>query len=126
MKLGDLVIGLDFDGTCVLHEYPLVGQELPRCVPTLMRAQEEGAKIILYTMRSGQQLKDAIDWFSERGIHLWGINENPDQKKWTTSPKVYAHVYIDDAALGCPLVWSNGHDRPFVDWIQVSKMLFNE
>ena len=52
---------------------------------------------------SNDTLQDAIDWFKENGIPLWGINENPNQKEWTSSPKIYANIYIDDTALGIPL-----------------------
>ena len=37
------------------------------------------------------------------GIEFFGVNCNPAQASWTTSPKIYSHVYVDDAAAGCPL-----------------------
>lgn len=62
-------------------------------------------------------LTDAVNWFKENEIELYGINENPSQKEWTRSPKAYGHLYIDDAALGCPLeVNKELSDKPFVDW----------
>ena len=60
-------------------------------------------------------LQEAIDWFSQNGIPLFGVNENPTQKSWTTSPKPYANLYIDDTALGMPTIQLSGR-RPFVDW----------
>ena len=60
---------------------------------------------------------DAIDWFYDRGINLWGINTNPTQKNWTTSPKPLANDYIDDAALGCPM------NEDGVDWNEVEHLL---
>lgn len=63
----------------------------------------------------GNYLQDAIEWFNRNSIPLHGVQENPTQKQWTTSPKCYAQLYIDDAALGCPLVHGK-HDRPYVDW----------
>jgi hypothetical protein len=54
---------------------------------------------------------------------LFGINENPTQKSWTASPKVYAHIYIDDAALGCPLTTDSFVTKPYVDWSEVEKQL---
>jgi hypothetical protein len=73
-------------------------------------------------MRSGQQLEDAVYWFNQNNIPLWGVNANPDQHTWTTSPKPYAHLYIDDAALGVPLVHVE-NERPFVDWTAVAVRL---
>ena len=59
-------------------------------------------------------LQEAIDWFSQNDIPLFGVNENPTQKSWTTSPKPYAHLYIDDASLGMLTIKLS--KRPFVDW----------
>jgi sugar phosphate isomerase/epimerase len=117
------IVAVDFDGTCVTHEYPAVGQEVPHCVEVLKRLQTSGVKLILWTMRSGEPLDDALDWFRQRGIELWGVNENPEQSEWTFSPKAYAQIYIDDAALGCPLKPSLSGKRHFVDWFEVEKQL---
>lgn len=72
-------------------------------------------------------LQDAIDWFKENEIPLWGINENPKQKEWTSSPKIYANIYIDDAALGTPLRYAKecGLYRPYVDWDKMRILLRN-
>ena len=118
-----MIIGIDFDGTCVTHDYPRIGKEIG-AIEVLKRLVEAGHKLILNTMRSGKELQDAIDWFNENGIELYGVNENPTQKRWTQSPKVYAHLYIDDAALGCPLRMNSAlSERPFVDWEVVSFLL---
>ena len=118
-----MIIGIDFDGTCVTHDYPRIGKDIG-AVTVLKRLVEAGHKLILNTMRSGKELQDAVNWFNENGIELYGANENPTQKRWTQSPKVYAHLYIDDAALGCPLrMNSDLSERPFVDWEVVSFLL---
>ena len=115
-----MIIAIDFDGTCVTHEYPKVGKDIG-AVPVLKKLVEEGHYLILYTMRSGKELKDAVAWFKSKDIPLYGINENPTQKNWTSSPKIYAHRYIDDAALGCPLISSDLSSRPYVDWEEIKK-----
>ena len=118
-----LYIGIDFDGTCVTHEYPRVGKDIG-AVPVLKKLTDSGHLLILNTMRSGKELDDAAQWFIDNDIPLYGVNENPSQKSWTLSPKVYAHLYIDDAALGCPLKMDNAvSDRPFVDWEAVEEYL---
>ena len=116
-----MVIAVDFDGTCVTHEYPNVGKNIGAEI-VLKALTDEGHDLILYTMRdhpadSGVQdpLQEAIDWFSQNDIPLFGVNENPTQKNWTTSPKPYANLYIDDAALGMLTIMLSG-GRPFVDW----------
>ena len=75
-------------------------------------------------MRSGKELADAIKWFIDNEIPLFGANENPTQKSWTTSPKVHANLYIDDAALGCPLIFDHAYSsKPFVNWAMVEEIL---
>ncbi len=111
-----IVIAVDFDGTCVTHDYPRVGKDIG-AVPVLKALTEKGHLLILNTMRSGIYLKEAEQWFADNGIPLFGSNNNPDQKTWTASPKVYAHLYIDDAALGTPLtVDPELSRRPYFDW----------
>lgn len=113
-------ICIDFDGTCVTHEYPNVGVSIG-AEEVLRDLVKAGHKLILFTMRSGEKLNDAVNWFKENEIELYGINENPTQKEWTQSPKAYGQLYIDDAALGVPLVINE--DRPYVDWQKVRSLL---
>lgn len=118
-----MYIAVDFDGTCVTHEYPSVGKDIG-AVPVLKKLTANGHKLILNTMRSGDELSDAVKWFEKNEISLYGINNNPSQKFWTDSPKVYAHIYIDDAALGCPLIFDHAiSSRPFVNWVMVEEIL---
>lgn len=117
-----MIIAVDFDGTVVTHDYPAVGQSNPGAATVLTALVERGDQLILYTMRSGAPLEDAVKWFEANGIPLWGVNANPDQHKWTQSPKVYAQLYIDDAALGVPLR-VDLHHRPAVDWRSVAAVL---
>lgn len=121
--LSKLIVAVDFDGTCVTHEYPKVGRFVG-AESVLSDLVASGAKIILWTMRSGEQLEEAVHWFNIRRIPLYGVNENPDQKSWTASPKVYAQVYIDDAALGAPLCDGLTGERPYIDWKRVREMFW--
>lgn len=111
---------VDFDGTCTTHDFPRVGQEIgaPEVLRDLVLA---GHRLILFTMRSdtnkGSYLKDAVQWFEKNDIPLYGIQENPTQKAWTSSPKAYGQLIIDDICLGIPLmVDPELSNRPFVDW----------
>jgi hypothetical protein len=118
-----MIIAVDFDGTCVEHMYPEVGLSVPYAVPVLQRLVEMGHQLILYTMRSDEYLEHAVQWFCENDINLWAANTNPQQSEWTKSPKVYANIYIDDAAVGCPLRVGIAGTRMMVDWLEVSKTL---
>ena len=118
-----MYICVDFDGTCVVHFYPEIGDDIG-AVPVLKELTNEGHQLILFTMRSNKALQEAVDWFKENDIPLFGINRNPTQDSWTESPKAYGHIYIDDTALGCPLIYPNG-ERPYVDWVKVRQWLVN-
>lgn len=117
-----LIIAIDFDGTCVTHEYPDVGKDIG-AQAVIRKLVDRGDRIILFTMRSGEHLQHAVDWFAKNDLPLFGVNENPEQFVWTASPKPYAHLYIDDAALGVPLKRWVEYRRPFVDWDAVAVLL---
>lgn len=117
---------IDFDGTVVTHEYPFIGKDIG-AVPVLHKMIASGCNLILFTMRSGKTLDDAIKWFENNNIELYGIQTNPKQKTWTTSPKSLADLMIDDSALGCPLkIDTSLSNRPFVDWVAVEKLLIEK
>ena len=128
-----MIIAVDFDGTCVTHEYPRVGINIG-AQDVLKELVANGHQLILFTMRSdivhptGKDnelyLSDALSWFELYEIPLYGIQTNPTQLTWTTSPKAYAELYIDDAALGCPLLMDG--DLPYVDWKKVREMLIDK
>ena len=118
-----MIIAVDFDGTVVDHRYPEIGPEAPLAVDTLLSLSNQNHKIILFTMRSGTPLTEAVNWFLERRIPLWGVQFNPDQARWSASNKCYAELYIDDAAFGCPLIKPEGFHRYCVDWRLVRESL---
>jgi len=128
-KENTMIIAVDFDGTVTTHNYPDIGEDIG-AVPILKKLVEAGHKLILYTMRGTSNpegrntLQEAVNWFKNNDIELWGINENPEQHEWTNSPKIYANLYIDDAGIGTPLIYpQNG--RPYVDWATVEKYLMD-
>lgn len=123
-----MIICVDFDGTVVDHVYPELGQPVPHAIKWLKKFNEQGADIILYTMRSdtwksGALLTEAVNYLESNGIELFGVNENKTQKSWTKSPKVYGNLYIDDSAVGCPLIHPEGFNRPCVDWEIIGKII---
>ncbi len=125
MAIRGSVIAIDFDGTVVTHEYPHVGDDAG-AVPVLMELVKNKNRLILLTMRSGRLLERAKEWFEERGVPIWAVNENPEQREWTESPKVYANLYIDDSNLGCPLKIVDSCPRPVADWSKIREQLVRE
>ncbi len=119
-----MYVCVDFDGTIVDHLFPELGAPAPGAIKWLKRFAELDAKIILFTMRSdnmsyGNLLSEAVQYLQHEGITLFGINHNPAQDSWTSSPKAYANVYIDDAAVGCPTIHPRGFARACVNWNMV-------
>ncbi|MFW6225768.1 MAG: hypothetical protein ACOC3V_02260 [bacterium] len=121
-----MYIAVDFDGTVVSHMYPEVGEDNPMAEEVLKELVNNNHKLILYTMRPDEYLEDAINWYKEKGIELWDINNNRSQKFWTNSPKVYANLYIDDSALGTPLIYDEVSGRDKVDWLKVKELLIKK
>ncbi len=120
-----MTICIDFDGTIVEHAYPNIGTPVPFALETIRLLQQRGHAIILFTMRHGETLTAAVKYLADNGVtSLYGVNDNPNQKDWTHSRKVYGHLYIDDAALGCPLIIpDDGGRRPYADWWVIRGML---
>lgn len=122
-----LEIVLDCDGTVMSHEFPNIGNDIG-AVEVLKELTDSGHRLILFTMRSdsfrGNYLTEAVNWFKENDIPLYGIQNNPTQHLWTTSPKAYGQVIIDDAAAGTPLKTDLSiSSRPFVDWEKMREIL---
>lgn len=118
-----ITLCIDFDGTIVDHNYPYIGKPVPHAIAWLSVFQQLNYNLVLFTMRSGKELDEAVSYLKENNIHLYGINTNPRQKTWTDSPKAYGHHYIDDAAVGCPMHHPKDFNRPCVDWNKIGLIL---
>ena len=99
-----MTIAVDFDGTIVEHKYPAIGAELPFAIETLIKLKEEGHKLILWTVREGRLLDEAVAFCRERGLEFYAINRDyPEEEKGRNnhfSRKLKADLWIDDRNLG--------------------------
>ena len=99
-----MTIAVDFDGTIVTHEYPNIGKEIPFAVQTLKMLQDDGHKLILWTVREGDLLRDAIQWCREKGLEFYAANkdypEEEEQNNNHYSRKLKADVWIDNRNIG--------------------------
>lgn len=126
-----IILAIDFDGTIAEHRFPQIGVPVPGAFEWMKKFQEAGALLILLTMRSdrgdsgGNYLADAIEFCRKHGVEFWAHNTNPEQETWTGSRKVYAHAYVDDAAVGCPLKPTSKGDGLMVDWEEVGPIVMN-
>jgi len=117
-------ICIDFDGTIVTHEYPKIGKPVKGAIEVMKELHDCGHKLILLTMRGGNELIYAVEYCRKNGIEFFAVNENPTQNRWTDSKKVYGNIYIDDAAIGCPLITPDDFiSRDYIDWDKVRVML---
>lgn len=114
-----MIIAVDFDSTCVKNQYPEIGDIVPFCFEVLKKLQENGHEIILWTARDGKELQDAKNLCSSF-IRL--SDHKAKGNKETLKP--YADIFIDDKAIGTPLIY--GEEHPFVDWLEIDKLLFKQ
>ena len=98
-----MIIAVDFDGTIVTHEYPKIGKPIPFAIETLKKLQQEDHhQIILWSVREGKLLDEAIDYCKQRGFEFYAVNSNyPEEIDEHNSPrKINADLWIDDKNLG--------------------------
>lgn len=98
-----MVIAVDFDGTIVTHEYPKIGKEIPFAIDTLKRLQNEfNHQLILWTVRDGKELEEAVEYCRKKGLEFYAVNSNYPEEVFTPeiSRKINADLYIDDRGLG--------------------------
>ena len=99
-----MIIAVDFDGTIVEHRYPKIGKEIPFAIQTLRTLIKEGHQLILWSVREGDLLQEAVDWCHERGVDFWAINrdypEEEEHKNNNFSRKLKVEMFIDDRNLG--------------------------
>lgn len=98
-----MIIAVDFDGTIVEHRYPAIGPEIPFAIETLKKLREENHRLILWTVREGGLLEEAVRFCRERGLQFYAVNsnypeENPRHEGF--SRKLHADLFIDDRNLG--------------------------
>lgn len=99
-----MVIAVDFDGTIVKHRYPEIGDEIPFAIETLKMLASEGHQLIMWSVRSGKLLDDAVEWCRERGLEFWAVNRDFPEEDINNnrefSRKLRVDMFIDDRNLG--------------------------
>ena len=97
-------IAVDFDGTIVTHEYPKIGREIPFAIETLKMLIRDHHRLILWSVREGELLQEAVDWCRERGVEFWAVNKDYPEESLDNnnhfSRKIKADYFIDDRNIG--------------------------
>ena len=98
-----MTIAVDFDGTIVEHRYPSIGREIPFAIETLKMLSKEGHRLILWSVREGELLNEAVEWCRERGLEFYAINKDyPEESNNDNnfSRKLKVSMFIDDRNVG--------------------------
>lgn len=99
-----MTIAVDFDGTIVEHRYPKIGEEIPFAIDTLKMLIQDHHKLILWSVREGELLDEAINWCRERGVEFYAVNrdypEETSENNQHFSRKLKVDVWIDDRNIG--------------------------
>lgn len=99
-----MTIAVDFDGTIVEHRYPAIGKEIPFAIETLKKLRAEHHRLILWSVREGRLLEEAVAFCRARGLEFYAVNldypEEAREKNGQYSRKIKADVFIDDRNVG--------------------------
>ena len=121
-----MTIAIDFDGTIVEHKYPAIGREIPFAIETLKKLRDEHHKLILWTVREGHLLDEAVSFCRERGLEFYAVNRDyPEEEKERNnhySRKLKADIFIDDRNLGA-LPWLFRTGGLSMRWSMTSSLL---
>lgn len=97
----DKIIAVDFDGTMCVNKWPEIGEANEEVLNYIKAEKENGAKLILWTNRSGEALESAVIWSKAHGIEFDAVNDNLQESIdyfGENSRKIYATELIDDRA----------------------------
>lgn len=104
-----MTIAVDFDGTIVTDAYPQIGREQPFAIDTLKMLIQDRHKLILWTVREGKYLDDAVNWCRERGVEFYAVNRDYPEEEMANnnhfSRKLKVDMWIDDRSLGGLPAW---------------------
>ena len=98
-----MTIAIDFDGTIVEHRYPEIGPEIPFAIDTLKMLINDRHRLILWSVREGILLEEAVEYCRKRGVEFYAVNKDYPEEKTTDrnfSRKLKVDLFIDDRNLG--------------------------
>jgi len=99
-----MTIAVDFDGTIVEHRYPEIGEEIPFAIDTLKMLIKDHHRLILWSVREGKLLEDAVNWCRERGVEFYAVNRDYPEETLDNnqhfSRKLKVDLWIDDRNIG--------------------------
>lgn len=101
-----MIIAVDFDGTIVEHQYPKIGKPIPFAIETLLQLQKDGHILIMWSVRDGELLQEAVDYCANKGLIFYTANKNYPEEDVAIAPrKLNADLFIDDRNVGGLADW---------------------
>ena len=96
------IIAVDFDGTLCENKYPEIGEARFDVIGKLKEEIKQGARVILWTCRRGEDLMRAVYWCAHFGLYFDAVNENLKstvEHFGGDTRKICADEYWDDRAV---------------------------
>ena len=90
-----MIYAVDFDGTLCSYMWPGIGEPNTELIDRLISEKQNGAELILWTMREGEALREALEWCSMHGLEFDAVNDNLErlQREYGNNPrKVYGDI----------------------------------
>lgn len=108
-----MVIAIDFDGTIVEDAYPQIGEPKMFAFETLQELQKDRHQLILWTLRTGDKLQEAIDFCKGHGIEFYAHNHSFPEEKFdgTYSRKLNCEMFISHKNLGGLMGWGEAYQE---------------
>jgi hypothetical protein len=125
-----LKVAVDFDGTIVENKFPSIGKPMLFAFETLKAMQQSGMLIILWTVRKGKELDEAVAFCKGNGIEFYAVNANYPEEQYDpeVSRKIEADIFIDDRNIGGFHGWSSIWQQLFPEErnIEMEKIALNK
>ena len=109
-----MIIAVDFDGVLCENKFPDIGPPNYEVISIIRQLIDKGHEVVLWTSRNGAELKRAVHWCHDYGLHFCSVNEPApsNEKEYadkypTQSRKIYADIYIDDHNLESVILGKN-------------------
>lgn len=101
--MNNYIIAVDFDMTLSMAGWPYCGIPNLVLINKLIDLRRNGAKVILWSCRSGEDERSAVEWCKSYGLEFDAVNENLPEivESWggEDTRKIYADEYWDDKSV---------------------------
>lgn len=127
-----MIIYLDFDGTVVEHQYPIIGKHNPGSFEVIKKLQDAGHEIVLNTYRveiDTESFDEAMSYLNNSKI-ISPITKYTTEKihpfEWDLVAYINSNeIYIDDICPNIPLIDADASLGKMVNWKEVDQLFLD-